>query len=113
MDLHARAIHLKLQGRLAQLVHRVRNSPGRLREHRLQRPKQLDVIPSQIARFKRRPGNAADVAGQHYGAPDPFRSDSGRLRHGIQHHALERALPQLARDQPGKEALFRLGGAHK
>ena len=51
----------------------------------------------------------AEVAAQHGGAADEVEGDAGRLGDGVGHHALERALAQLAEEEPAEELPFRLG----
>ena len=63
---------------------------------------------SAVARRRRAPraATARQVAAQHQRAPHLGRRHAGRARDRVGHHALERALAQLAGEQPAQEPLL-------
>ena len=84
---------------------------GRIRQHRLHRLERLEHECGQRILSACQRGNCDNgkVAGQHGGAANFRSGDSGRSRDGVDEDALERALPELAEQQPRQEILFRAG----
>jgi hypothetical protein len=111
LDTHA--VQLVFEGRTAELAQRLLGCLRGLRQHGLQRAKELDAVASERA-LSAREGRARDLrqrARQHQRAPHGTRADLGCSRHGLCHQALERTLPQLPDHQTSQELLFWLGSA--
>ena len=81
---------------------------GRLRQHRLHRPEQLDGKPREPGRplKKRRLGHDPEIARQHRRPPHIRRRQPCRLRDRLDHHPLERPLPQFPDQQPHQKILL-------
>ena len=86
---------------------------GRRGEHREDRAEELeaDVAQALLALGHRDLGGAREVAGEHQRAARELRRDAGRLRDRVDHQPGERALPQLAGEQPLDEVGLVLGRA--
>ena len=116
VDLNARAIQLPLERHVtAKLIECLVHVIGRLRQHRLNRLKELDTETSQ-------PGSPATSAALATGASVPAiitarrdggRADVGCPGDGIDEDRFERPLPQLACQQADDEVLFRACGLPK
>ena len=93
-------------------VERRRDVGGRRRQHRLHGPpghhadggQRASTPPVSAAR-----GGRPEVAGEHVGPPHRGDRDAGRLGDGVDHHAVERALAQLAAEHPHSSSLLGLG----
>ena len=111
VDLDADAVELPLDRRGAELVHRGGDVRGRRGEHRAHRA--ADLEPERAQRLgpagERGGGHGAEVAAQHQRPPQDGGRHAGGAGGGLGHHALERALAQLAREQRAQEALLALG----
>ncbi len=81
-------------------------------QHRRQRRPDAKAEAGQAvgAGGQGRHGDRPQVSGQCLGAADRHLGHSGRPRDGGEHHALLRALAQLAADQPGEQPLLRSRG---
>jgi hypothetical protein len=55
-------------------------------------------------------GDGRGRTAEHRRPPNGRQRDAGGLRDRVEHHAFQRALPQLARQQPAKELLLVAGG---
>ena len=111
VDLDAHAVELPLDGRGAELLHRGRDVGGGGGEHRAQRAADLEAerlqrVDTAGDRGRR---HRPEVAAQHQRPPQVGGGDLGGARGRVRHHALERALAQLARQQRAQEALLALG----
>jgi hypothetical protein len=85
---------------------------GRLRQHRLDRLKDLngESLQPRLAVDERRVRHRRKRAGHHRRSPDSGRGYVARAGHRFEQHAFERALSELAHQQPGQEVLFLAGG---
>ena len=113
VDLDADPVELPLGGRTAEPLDRRGRVRRAAREHRRERPADLDPqglergqAPLQRGRADRR-----QVAGQQQRAADGRGRNAGGLRDRLDEHARERSLPQLTADQRAQEALLRRGRA--
>ena len=114
VDLDPGAVELVLQRRLAQLVERHRRRPRPSpRQHRVHRPEELGGEARELrgSPRQRRPGYAGQVARHHPGPPHRSGGHLRGARHRLDHQPLERALAELAHDQPEEEALLCPRGA--
>jgi hypothetical protein len=109
--LDADAVQLPLDPGLPHLLHG-RLDAGRGRgQHRLQGAADLEVELAQAGHTGGQGGRGhrAEGAAQHEGPPHLGRRHPGRSGHGLDHHPLERALAQLAGEQPDQEPLLGRG----
>ena len=113
MHLHARAVELPFERRGAEPRERVADVLRRLGEHRLHRLQQPDREAREPwrARDERRARDRAEVAREHRGAPHVADRHARRGGDRLEHHALERALAQLADQQADEEVLLGARGA--
>ena len=84
---------------------RVVDRLGRRGQHRLHRleHREADRLEPGPSLGQRHPTRAADVAAQHHRPPHHGGRHGRGLGDGVGHHALERALAQLAHQQPAQE----------
>ena len=113
MDLDARAVELAVDHALADLLHGLLQRRRRRGEHRLDRPADLqpEAVQALLAFAQRRLGDDPRITAQHRRAVDRRARDAGRHRDRVGHHARQRALADLAGDQPAQERLLVLGRA--
>jgi hypothetical protein len=115
VHLHAHAVELPLEhgACLRQLRQRVGDVGRRAGKHRLHRAQQLQVeaCDARSALGERRVDHCRQIGGEHLRAPHRGRRQSGRQRDRVDDEALERALPQLARQHAGEELLLLRGRA--
>ena len=92
---------------------RLRDVGGTGREHRLDRVQhgQPDGLEGLAALGQGEHRRAAEVAREHRGAADDVDRDPRRGGDGIGHHPGQRALAELAGEQPADEVDLGLGGA--
>jgi hypothetical protein len=111
VQLYADAVELGVDADLVELRDRLVDRPRSRREHGQQRPADLQRERRQRRRAATQRGlrHGRDRPGEHRRPPHVRRGDVGRFRDRVEHHALERALPQLARHQPAQEPLL-VGG---
>jgi hypothetical protein len=108
VNLESRAVELPLDRRRPDASEGVVEVFARLRQHRLDRAEHREpearetVSPVRDRRRRDRP----ELAGQHHRAADLRGRDRGRLRDRFDHHALERALSELAEEEPDQESLL-------
>src|SRR6266550_4883426 len=105
MHLNSNPVELVLEGGGTKLCQRLLHVRGRLGEHRLDRPEQLDLEAGHVAA-----GHGAEVARQHRGAADLTRGEIARFGDGFDHDPLERTLAQLAGQEPEEKVLLFGGG---
>ena len=88
---------------------RSRGPSAGLREHRLDRPEQRQPERREplAALGQRGGGDGAQVAREHQPRAGPRRPGRRPPARRLDHHALERALPQLAGEEPREELLLR------
>ena len=113
VDLHPGAVELPLHRRRARVAQRLGDVGGTGGEHRLDRvqhgePDGLEGLATVGQREHRR---AAEVAREHRGAADDVDRDPRGGGDGIGHHPGQRALAELAGEQPADEVDLGLGGA--
>ena len=111
VHLDSRSVELPLdRGRRARPRERALEVLRRLREHRLHRPehRQAKAVEPLLVAAEGRRRDLLQVAGEHRRPPDLGPRDAGRLRDRVEHHALERALTQLAEQQRPQEPLLPL-----
>jgi hypothetical protein len=113
VDLDPRAVELRLEHRFpAEALERVVH-PGRgLREHRADGPTdaKLELTQRLGAAGKRSGRNCRKGTAEHGGAPN---LRSGHVRgagYGVGHDADQRALPEVAAQQPAEEGLLDIAG---
>ena len=110
VELDPGAVQLPLDRSLPHPLHG-RLDAGRGRgQHRLEGAADLEVELAQAtdAGGQGGLGHRAEGPAQHHGPPHLGPGDPGGLGDGLDHHPLEGALAELAREQPDQEAL--LGG---
>ena len=85
---------------------------GGLGQHRLHGPeqRQADGVEAVLALGQGDRGDAGQVAGQHGGPPHRGQRHPGRLGQRVGDQALQRAVAQLADEQPAEQVLLGLGG---
>ena len=85
----------------------------RLREHRGHRPQRLEAEAIETGgTFPHGDlGDIGEVSCEHRSAPDGRDRHRSCLRDRVRHHAFERALAQLAEEEPDQEPLLGLGRA--
>ena len=113
VHLQARAVELPFDPRPADALERLRHADGGLREHRLHGAEQLEPEAREAGRALRE-GDVRDPVQptrEHRRAANLRRRDGGRLRDGLDHDALERALAELTVDEPAEQQLLGLGRA--
>ena len=115
VDLDAGAVELPLHRRRAGVAERLGDVGGAGGQHRLDRVSTASRTASSASRalVQRQRGGAAEVAREHRGAPDDGERHVGRLGDGVGHHPGQRALAQLAGEQPADEVRLGLGGARE
>ncbi len=109
MDLQAGAVELPLhRGRPADPCQGVGDAVGRLRQHRLDRPKHGEPEPGQAvaALGHRGPGHLPQVSREHGGPPDVRGAGARHPGHRVHHHPLQGPLADLAKHQPSEEGLL-------
>ncbi len=108
VDLDPGAVELPLDRGLAQFRDRLADVIRAPREHRQHRPEELDREGTEPRRAtgQCRVGHLGEIARHHQRAAHVGRRPVGRARHRFHQQPLERALAQLARDQPAEEALL-------
>ena len=114
MHLDARAIHLPFECDLTRKsLERLIDVVRRLREHRCdgRHHLELETLQSRRAGFESRPRDGAEIAFVHGGAPHFRQRHAGDGRDRVDHDADERALPQLAHQQPHQKLLLLAGCA--
>ncbi len=101
-------VELVLQRGLTQLRERRVHVLRRLREHRLDRPEQLDPEPREGPRApgEGRLSHEPQVSGGHHRAPHALAGDPRGAGGRLDRHALQRPLAQLAQHQAGQETLL-------
>ena len=115
MHLHARPVELVFERRGPERREPARDVLGRAREHRahgLEQP-QLEARESRRAVRERGRGHGRDSAREHDRAAHVRGRQPGGRGDRVAHHAFERALAQLADEQPREEALLALGRVTK
>ncbi len=113
VQLHTHAVELGVEDRLTtKFGQRVPDVGRGLGEHRAHRTADLQPHGGQpgdaLADRERR--RARQVTGEHRRAAHVGQRDVGCLRHRIGHHPGERALAQLAAEQPAEKLLLLRGG---
>ena len=105
----ARAVELPLHRRRADAGESVVEVVAGLREHRLDRAQHCEAEPGQPFRAlaDRGGGHRPDLAREHDRPPDLSGGKVRGFRDRLHHHARERALAQLAEDEPDEEPLLR------
>ena len=112
VDLDARAVQLRLEGgRSTEIVERLLDRARRLREHRRERA--ADLEPERVERAgasaHRRCSDRGQITTKHRRTTDLACLDASRRRDRVDHHAGERPLAQIAREQAAQEDLLELG----
>jgi hypothetical protein len=110
--LHSGAVQLRLENALAaELFQRLAHACGGLRQHRADRTAHLQGERVQCHRSAGQAcrGDRSKVAAQHRRAPYRGGGNLRRGGDGIGHHAGQRALAQLAGQQPTQERLLDFG----
>ena len=113
MDLDPRAVELPLDRGRMDLRERGADVGRGLGEHRLERmaDPQAQRREPRLALRQGDRRDGAEVAAEHERAPHRGELDVRRLRDRVGHHARERALAQVAGQQPDEEPLLGLGRA--
>ena len=113
--LDAGAIELVLERRATKRAERILDVGRGLGEHRLDRSEQLDpeAVHACPALRERGLGDHPEVTGHHDGAPDVADREPGGFGDRLDHQAFERALAQLAEQQPDQKILLVGGRAGK
>src|SRR4051812_33326071 len=113
VDLDAGAVELELQRGLAQTVERLGDVPRRLREHRLERPEELEPEAREPgpALGQHGPRHLRQPARQHERPAHLVRRHLRRGGQRLGHEAREGPLAELAEDQAHEEILLLAGGA--
>jgi hypothetical protein len=98
VHLEAGAVELPLDSGRARAVDRLRCALRRLREHRLERPEDLEPEAGKAVGTvrERRLRDGVEIAGEHKRTADVRRGYQSGVRHRLDHHAFERALAELA-----------------
>ena len=104
MDLNPRAIELVFESRRARTLERFRNVGRRLRQHRLDGPKQVHpefckALPASLR-------HSTEIAGKHRGSTYIRRGQLQSLGNRFDHDQFERALTELTREQSKQKVLF-------
>ncbi len=110
VDLDPRAVELPVDGGRRDLLQRGGDVRGGAGEHRRERAHDLerDRVEAGAAVGQRDRRHRGEVAVQHQRAAQRGRRDARGLRHRLRHHPGERALAQVAAEQPDQErALLR------
>jgi hypothetical protein len=105
VHLHPRAVELPLEGGLAERREGLRRIRRALGEHRRDRLADPEPEPREPRRALAERGHRdrREGAGEHRGAPDLGGGERRCPRDRLDEHALERALAELAQDEPGEE----------
>ncbi len=108
VDLHAGAVELVLQDGLGHLREGVVQVRRRLRQHRHERAKELELerVEPGAALGAGDGCDLGDVAAQHVRAAHARDGDVEGHGEGVQHQRLQRALAQLAEQEPREPALL-------
>ena len=109
MHLHARAVELVVdRDRRGGLRQRGLDVDGGAREHRRERAPDLepDRVEARAPVGQRDGGDRGEVAVQHERAAHRRDGHPGGLRHRVRHHTRQRALAQLAAQDPHEEPLL-------
>ena len=94
MYLQTGAVELPLDRSRTKSLESALEVVGRLREHRLHRPQDLERERRQLELATAECGfrNVLKAPGEHRRATHCSRCHAGRTRHRVEHHALERPL---------------------
>jgi hypothetical protein len=99
MHLNSRSIDLPFDRRRNAGAQRFGDRRRGIREHRLHRPKELQLILGErrlAVVAERCPRDSAEISGHHRGATNPIRRHSRRLRDCLEENSFERALSHFA-----------------
>ena len=109
VHLQPHAVHLVLEGRLAEPIERLLRVVGRVREHRRDRREELQRESREpgAAFVDRRARDRADFGGEHRRRAHLGGRKRCRLRDRLEHQAVERALAHLAGQQREQELAAR------
>jgi hypothetical protein len=116
IHLDARAVQFPFERQvLPEPVERLFNIGRRLRQHRLNRLKELDAEcgKSGLARDESGLRDRRERAGHHHRAAYRGRADLARLRHRIHENSFKCALAQLAGQETDDKILLGAGGLTK
>jgi hypothetical protein len=115
VHLEPRAVELPLDRGGTDARERVVQVVSRLREHRLDRAQNCEPEARQPLRAlaERRRRDRSELAGEHDRPPHLRGREVCGPRDRLDHDPLERALPELAQEEPDEEALLRLGRARE
>ncbi len=108
VHLDARAIEFVFERRLAELVQslvEVGGRPGQHRPNRLKRPHD-ERVKRAVASAHRRRRHWRERPGEHGRPPETGRRDIPGTRRGLEQHRFERALAQLAVQEPDEKVLL-------
>ena len=113
VDLEADAVELPLDVGRVDPFERVGRVGRRLREHRVHGAKdgEPEAIETCLALGDRRRGHGPQIALEHQRPPNPRGGNPRRRGDPFHHASLERALPELAHQEPGQERLLGFGRA--
>jgi hypothetical protein len=109
------AVELPLERGRTNPRERILEVVGRLGEHRLERAKQRQPEALERLPASRRGGgrDGAEVGDHHQRAPNIRGRDLGRPRDRLDHHAGERSLAELPREERDEESLLVFGRARE
>jgi hypothetical protein len=111
VDLDPDPVELPFHRRTIEAPDRLGHARGGGGEHRKDGPEDLEPHAAKptLALGDRDLGGAHEIAREHQRTARKLAGDLGRFRDRVDHQPGERALPQLAREQPSYEVGFLLG----